>query len=90
MGNHILTCRRYLSLIDNSQKRLATGKNARAKLISKSDAKSKFFAPRLIPYAQKAAVDQIKKQGSEELWEKVTYSQERWWGLQNVMIACLQ
>lgn len=74
----------YLSLIDNSQKRLATGKNARATLISKSDAKSKFFAPRLIPNAQKAAVDQIRKQGSEELWEKVTYSD---WGTPLLPIA---
>lgn len=62
-----------------------TVKNFRASLVLKSDATPKFCAPRAIPYALKASVEQeIRRLESEGTWERVTYSD---WGTPLVPVA---
>ncbi|XP_050709686.1 uncharacterized protein K02A2.6-like [Eriocheir sinensis] len=62
-----------------------TVKNVKASLALKSDATPKFCAPRAIPYALKASVEQeIRRLESEGTWERVMYSD---WGTPLVPVA---
>ena len=70
---------------DVFQGTVGTVKNVQASLALKDDATPKFFAPRQIPFALKASVEQeIKRLEEEGIWEKVTYSN---WGTPLVPIA---
>lgn len=61
-----------------------TVKGIKAKLNLKPEATPKFFAPRPIPFALKALVEQEIRLEAENIWERVAYSD---WGTPLVAIA---